>query len=69
LHTCCGKEGKGVIDDFSNELKEQKRLKSRSDYTKLKAELSQMLVAPKGEQSDLIKELETAIFEIARDAQ
>jgi hypothetical protein len=61
--------GQSIIDDFLAELKAKKRLDNRSDYTKLKAELGQMLSAPKGERSDLIKELETQIFDIARYAR
>jgi len=60
--------GQNIIDEFLNELKAQKKFNSRSDYTKLKTDLNKMLVAKNGNKSDLIKELETAIFNIAKNA-
>ncbi|MDR1120474.1 MAG: hypothetical protein LBM08_06110 [Dysgonamonadaceae bacterium] len=61
--------GQSGIDEFVNDLKAQKRFGSRSDYTKLRADLNKMAVAKNGNKSDLIKELETAIFNIARYAR
>ena len=61
--------GQTVIDEFLNELKAQKKFNSRSDYTKLKADLNKMLVAKNGNKSDLMQELETAIFDIAKYAR
>jgi len=52
-----------------NELKAKKKFNSRSDYTKLKTELNKMLVSKNGNKSDLIQELETAIFDIAKYAR
>jgi hypothetical protein len=62
-------KGQSYIDEFLNDLKAQKRFVNRSDYTKLKADLDKIIVAGNGNKSDLIKELETAIFDIARYAR
>jgi hypothetical protein len=43
--------------------------KERQRYSELKRKLNTILQAPKGEQSDLIKELETAFFDIAKYAR
>jgi hypothetical protein len=61
--------GATTIDDFLSELKAQKKLGNRSDYSKLRTELNKMLVAKNGNNSELVKELETAIFNIAKYAQ
>jgi hypothetical protein len=61
--------GQNTIDSFLSELKAQKRFNNRSDYTKLKTELNKILAAPKNQKSDLIKELETYIFDVARYAR
>jgi hypothetical protein len=63
------KEGAGIIDELLNELKAKNAFVSRSDYTKLKADLNKMLVAKNGNKSDLIQELEMVIFDIARYAR
>jgi len=63
------KEGQGIIDEFLSELKAQKKFSSRSDYTKLKTDLNKMLVSKNGNKSDLITELETAIFNISKYAR
>jgi hypothetical protein len=62
-------KGQSYIDEFLSGLKAQKRFGNRSDYTKLKADLDKIIVAGNGNKSDLIKELETAIFDIARYAR
>jgi hypothetical protein len=61
--------GQSTIDNFLNELKVEKKFNSRSDYTKLKADLNRLLVSKNGNKSDLIQELETAIFDIAKYAR
>jgi hypothetical protein len=62
-------KGQSIIDDFLNELKAKNVFKERQRYSELKRKLNTILQTPKGEQSDLIKELETAIFDIARYAR
>ena len=61
--------GQTVIDEFLSELKAQKKFNSRSDYTKLKTDLNKMLVSKNGNKNELMQELETAIFDIARYAR
>jgi hypothetical protein len=63
------KEGAGIVDELLNELKAKNAFSSRSEYTKLKADLNKMLVAKNGNKSDLMQELETAIFDIAKYAR
>jgi len=62
-------KGQSIIDDYLAELKAKNVFKERQRYSELKRKLNTILQAPKGEQSDLIKELETAIFDIARYAR
>jgi hypothetical protein len=62
-------KGQSAIDEYIAGLKAGKRFKNRSDYTKLETELNQMLAAPKGEKSELMQELETKMFDIARYAR
>jgi hypothetical protein len=62
-------KGQGIIDEYLSELKAKNVFKERQRYSELKRKLNTILQAPKGEQSDLIKELETAIFDIARYAR
>lgn len=62
-------KGQGIIDEYLNVLKAENKLKSRSDYTRLKHDLSQILTAPQGAQNDLMKELETELFNIAKYAR
>lgn len=61
--------GQAAIDEFLSDLKAQKTFNSRSDYTKLKDDLNKMLVFKNGNKSDMIKELETTIFDIAKYAR
>jgi hypothetical protein len=61
--------GQGIIDEFLSDLKAQRKFSSRSDYTKLKDDLNKIIVAKNGNKSELIQELETAIFDIARYAR
>jgi len=61
--------GQGVIDEFVNELKAQKKFNSRSDYTKLKSDLNKMLVAKNGNKNDLMQELEIAVYNVAKYAR
>jgi hypothetical protein len=62
-------KGQSIIDEYLAELKAKNVFKERQRYSELKRKLNTILQAPKGEQSDLIKELETAIFDIARYAR
>jgi hypothetical protein len=59
-------KGQSIIDEYLAELKVKSVFKDRQRYSELKRKLNTILQTPKGEQSDLIKELETAIFDIAR---
>jgi len=62
--------GQSTIDEFLAELKAAKRFKNRSDYTKLKNDLNKMIGTYDFEvKNELVKELETQIFDIARYAR
>jgi len=63
------KEGQSIIDEFLNELKAANKFNSRSDYTKLKADLNRLIVSKNGNKSELIKELETAIYNASNYAR
>ncbi|MDR3350213.1 MAG: hypothetical protein LBN98_01020 [Prevotellaceae bacterium] len=60
---------KNIINDFLTELKAKNVFDDRKYYSRVKADLNKILAAPEGQKSDLIKELETAIFTIARYAR
>jgi len=62
-------KGQVIINEYLARLKAENVFKERQRYSELKRKLNTILQAPKGEQSDLIKELETAIFDIARYAR
>jgi len=62
-------KGQGFIDEILNDLKEANRFNSRSDYTKLKTDLNKMIVAKNGNKSDLMQELETSIYNVAKYAR
>jgi L-rhamnose isomerase len=62
-------KGQGFIDDILNDLRAANKFNSRSDYTKLRADLNKMLVAKNGNKADLMQEIETAIYNIARYAR
>jgi hypothetical protein len=62
-------KGQSIIDKYLLELKANNVFKERQRYSELKRKLNAILQATKGKQSDLIKELETAIFDIARYAR
>ncbi|MCL2040585.1 MAG: hypothetical protein FWG84_00915 [Bacteroidales bacterium] len=62
-------QGQDIISEFLNELKAERKFSSRSDYAKLKAELNKMIVAKNGNKNDLVTELETAIFDVAKYAR
>jgi hypothetical protein len=62
-------KGPSIIDEYLAELKAKNVFKERQRYSELKRNLNTISQAPKGEQSDLIKELETEIFDIARYAR
>ena len=61
--------GQILITDFLNGLKAKKMFSDRKYYTRVKNDLNKILEAPKGTKSELIKELETAIFDIAKYAR
>lgn len=58
--------GQNLVTDYLNELKANDTFSDRKYYTRLKDTLNKMLVAKNGNKSDLMQELETAIFDIAR---
>jgi hypothetical protein len=62
-------KGQSIIDEYLAELKAKNVFKDRQRYYELKQKLNTILQATGGEQSDLIRELETAIFNIARYAR
>ena len=61
--------GQSCIDDFLNELKAKKTFSNPEYYSRLKAKLYRIMQAAKEEKSELIKELETAIADIANYAR
>jgi len=61
--------GQGIIDEFLNELKANSTFKERPRYSELKKRLHTILEAPRGEKSDLVQELETAIYNVAKYAR
>ncbi|GHT00786.1 hypothetical protein AGMMS50276_27450 [Synergistales bacterium] len=67
--TLLQQSGQSVINDFLCELKAKNVFTDKKYYSRLKTDLNKILTTPKGEQSDLMKELETAIFDIARYAR
>jgi len=61
--------GQNLVTDFLSELKANNTFNDRKYYTRLKTELNKMLVAKNGNKSDLIQELETEFFDIAKYAR
>jgi hypothetical protein len=61
--------GQDTIDKFLAALKAKKTFDDKKYYSRLKADLNKIIAAPKGQQSDLIQELETAIFNVAKYAR
>jgi hypothetical protein len=61
--------GQSTIDEFLKELKAKNVFEDRKYYSRVKAELNRMLAVTTGQKSDLMQELETAIFDIARYAR
>ncbi len=61
--------GQNLVTDFLSELKANNTFSDRKYYTRLKADLNKMLIAKNGNKSDLMQELETAIFDIAKYAR
>jgi len=61
--------GQNLVTDFLSELKANNVFPDRKYYTRLKADLNKMLVAKNGNKSDLIQELETYIFDTAKNAR
>lgn len=62
--------GQKTIDDFLRRLKSENAFKDKSQYSKLRSDLINMIQAKKTEQkSDLVKELEKAVKDVARYAR
>jgi hypothetical protein len=61
--------GQSTIDEFLNELKAKNVFSDRKYYSRLKADLNRILAQPKGEPSELMQELETAIYNVAKYAR
>lgn len=61
--------GQGTIDGFLSELKAKNVFPDKKYYSRVKTNLNRILAAPCGEQSDLMQELETAIFNVAKYAR
>jgi len=62
-------KGQSIINEYLAELKAKNVFKERQRYSELKRKLNTILEAPTGQKNELIKELETAIFDIARYAR
>jgi hypothetical protein len=64
------KEGQSTIDEFLEELKAKNAFGDKKYYSRLKSELNSMLKATTSvEKNELVKELETAIWDIAKSAR
>jgi len=63
------KEGQSYVDRIIADVKATKCFKNRSDYTKAKNDFNNLLSGKRGEQSDIMQELEAAIYYIAKNAQ
>jgi hypothetical protein len=63
------KEGQSFINNFLADLRAKNVFKERQRYYELKRKLNTIAQKPKGQKSDLIKELETAIFDVAKYAR
>jgi hypothetical protein len=61
--------GQNMIDEYLSDLKAKNVFSDRKYYSRLKTELNKILAHPKGQQSDLIQELETAIYNVAKYAR
>jgi hypothetical protein len=61
--------GQDYIEKCITELKGQNYFSNRSNYTKIKTGLIKILSVPRGCKSDMVKELESAIFDVARYAR
>jgi hypothetical protein len=63
------KEGQSIIDEYLAELKDRNVFKERQRLSELKRKLNTILQAPKGTKSELMQELETDVFNIAKYAR
>ena len=61
--------GQSYIDGVISDLKSQGAFSDPRSYSRLKADLNKMLQATGGAENELIKELETAISDVARYAR
>lgn len=61
--------GQSYIDGVISDLKAQGTFSDPKSYSRLKADLNKMLQATGGAENELIKELETAISDVARYAR
>jgi hypothetical protein len=61
--------GQNVIDEYLAELKAKKVFDDRKYYSRVKSDLNKTLATPKGQKSDLMQELETAIYDVAKYAR
>lgn len=62
-------QGQSYIDGVISDLKAQGTFSDPKSYSRLKADLNKMLQATAGAENELIKELETAISNVARYAR
>jgi hypothetical protein len=60
--------GQSTIDNFLNELRANNTFKERPRYSELKRKLYKTITAQKGEQNELMKELEKKIFQVKKYA-
>ncbi len=63
------KNGQNAIDNFLNDLKANNVFSDPKYYSRLKSDLYKIQQAPTEARNDLIKELETAIADIAQYAR
>jgi hypothetical protein len=60
--------GQSYIESRLSELRANNVFSDKKYYSRLKADLNKILSQPKGEPSELIQELEKAIFNVAKYA-
>jgi hypothetical protein len=61
--------GQSIIDEYLAELKDRNVFKDRQRLSELKRKLNTILQAPMGTKSELMQELETDVFNIAKYAR
>ena len=61
--------GQCAIDEFMSDLRAANAFSERKYYNRLKTDLNKVFEASMGQKSELIKELETNIYDVAKYAR